>query len=84
MKAERHQLMAWLAGRPFHLRNDALGIDQCCPDFSCCQPELLVCREIRRAYLTSPQCVRDQFEAVFMAASAGWFRWEWYVTRTIN
>lgn len=30
------QMLAWAQGRPYHNRID----DECCPDFSCCKPEL--------------------------------------------
>lgn len=30
------QTFAWAQGRPYHNRVD----DECCPDFSCCNPEL--------------------------------------------
>lgn len=33
----RAQTLSWAQGRPYHNRID----DECCPDFSCCQPELL-------------------------------------------
>lgn len=31
------QLLAWAQGRPYHNTVD----DECCPDFSCCHPDLL-------------------------------------------
>lgn len=32
----RVQCLAWAQGRPYHNNID----DECCPDFSCCQPDL--------------------------------------------
>ena len=32
----RLQALAWAEGRPYHNRID----DECCPDFSCCHPQL--------------------------------------------
>lgn len=32
----RQQTLSWAIGRPYHNRID----DECCPDFSCCNPEL--------------------------------------------
>lgn len=32
----RVQTLSWAMGRPYHNTID----DECCPDFSCCQPEL--------------------------------------------
>lgn len=33
----RAQLVSWAFGRPYHEPHN----DECCPDFSCCYPELL-------------------------------------------
>lgn len=41
------QLERWLEGDPVH--NE--GRDECCPDFSCCRPDLLVEREVREAFM---------------------------------
>lgn len=40
------QISDWLAGKPWHnhLRNE------CCPDFSCCKPELLAPLHERKAF----------------------------------
>jgi len=43
------QLAAWVEGCPRH--NSEL--DECCPDFSCCRPHLLVPREEREMFLTA-------------------------------
>ncbi len=32
----RAQTLKWAMGQPYHNRID----DECCPDFSCCQPDL--------------------------------------------
>ena len=40
----RVQTFAWAEGRPYHNRID----DECCPDFSCCQPELFEADEAER------------------------------------
>lgn len=37
----RWQLLAWLAGRPWHNQHANRDLDEpgeCCPDFSCCGP----------------------------------------------
>jgi hypothetical protein len=41
----RLQGLAWVAGMPFHNRID----DECCPDFSCCHPELFEEDQEKRA-----------------------------------
>lgn len=43
------QLNKWVEGKPEHNTVD----DECCPDFSCCQPESL-----------QPKTVRETFKAV--------------------
>ena len=37
------QLKAWVEGKPYHAK-------QCCPDFSCCEPELLADEGIRKTF----------------------------------
>ena len=32
----RTQMVSWAMGRPYHNRQD----DECCPDFSCCYPDM--------------------------------------------
>lgn len=46
MKAEE-QLKLWVAGRPVHNKEQ----NECCPDFSCCQPRLLAPKHEREAFL---------------------------------
>lgn len=38
------QTLAWAEGRPYHNHIDC----ECCPDFSCCQPELFENNEEER------------------------------------
>lgn len=42
-----HQVKWWAAGYPTH---NPVG-DECCPDFSCCQPQLLMGEKSRQAFL---------------------------------
>ena len=44
--ASRQQMISWLNGRPFH----SPVTDECCPDFSCCYPDMLMSQEERNAY----------------------------------
>jgi len=46
MKHEE-QLKLWVKGKPIH--NDKW--DECCPDFSCCQPHLLAPEHERKTFL---------------------------------
>lgn len=40
------QLARWVVGEPVHNADR----DECCPDFSCCQPELLAPRDLREKF----------------------------------
>jgi|HubBroStandDraft_6_1064221.scaffolds.fasta_scaffold1274951_1 hypothetical protein len=53
------QLEQWVAGNPIHAAN-------CCPDFSCCRPELLASQVIRKAYLAAGEDERIQFLGYFL------------------
>jgi hypothetical protein len=48
------QLRQWVAGNPIHNDEHPAGIEggECCPDFSCCNPELL-----------APKAIREEFAA---------------------
>lgn len=41
-----NQLDEWVKGNPIHNSVD----DECCPDFSCCKPNLLQPEEIRKTF----------------------------------
>jgi hypothetical protein len=41
------QLQSWLQGQPMHNPTR----DECCPDFSCCHPELLAPEHVRKAFV---------------------------------
>jgi hypothetical protein len=47
-QALRQQLMLWLIGQPTHLPEPW---DECCPDFSCCYPDMLMPEDERRDYV---------------------------------
>jgi len=40
------QLIEWVKGNPVHNYEDG----ECCPDFSCCYPDLLAPAEVRKAF----------------------------------
>jgi len=48
MKIEE-QTEQWLLGNPLH-NNER---DECCPDFSCCTPELLAPMEVREVFVAA-------------------------------
>jgi len=45
------QLKLWVKGKPVH--NDERN--ECCPDFSCCQPQLLAPEHERKTFLEAYQ-----------------------------
>ena len=45
----QHQVNEWVAGRPWH--NTVR--DECCPDFSCCRPDLIWPDEMRKEFAAS-------------------------------
>lgn len=59
------QLKLWVEGKSFHNRDR----DECCPDFSCCKPELQAPREVREAFVAASPRQRDKFLMSFLAAA---------------
>lgn len=45
------QTLDWSNGRPWHNNIDG----ECCPDFSCCHPELLAPKKVRERFLKAEQ-----------------------------
>ena len=67
IESSDYQLTEWVAGRPQH--NYAVGSGgECCPDFSCCQPELLVDKETREAFRDASELVRLEMLGMFLGA----------------
>ena len=58
------QLAEWVKGNSIH--NDTR--DECCPDFSCCQPELLADEATRTAFEAANDEDRMQFLGMFLGA----------------
>lgn len=58
------QLQSWLAGKPVH--NDYAG--ECCPDFSCCQSDLLWPEDKRKQFVSADDETRY---TMLMGALAG-------------
>jgi hypothetical protein len=50
-KEQERQLTEWVKGNPFHNDVD----DECCPDFSCCRPELLAPEYERQAFANASE-----------------------------
>lgn len=78
------QLRLWVEGNPVHNHDrwtdvvDAEGNvlyrkkmkgGECCPDFSCCRPELLAPREVREAFAAASEQERMRYLAMFLGAA---------------
>ena len=67
-EAQRHQLQEWLAGRPWHnpwapgaaqAFPDDRAKGECCPDFSCCRPDMIWAEDRRIAFVTATDEARE-------------------------
>ncbi len=56
------QLERWVAGEPVH--NDEK--DECCPDFSCCNPKLLATQEEREKFRGASEDERAAMLSIFL------------------
>jgi len=59
------QLGRWLAGDPICPNTS----DECCPDFSCCNPKLLSEPLVRKAFMQGSQGEREAWLGVFLGAA---------------
>ncbi len=64
MMTTDEQLASWLEGKSIH--NDTR--DECCPDFSCCQSDLLVDRQTRQAFVDADDETRFGMLGMFLGA----------------
>ena len=55
------QLAEWLKGNSIH--ND--DTESCCPDFSCCLPDLLVDQQTRQAFVNANEELRMSMLGMF-------------------
>jgi len=58
------QVDLWVQGRSVHNPDR----DECCPDFSCCQPDLLAPVEVRKAFQAAGEQQRIKFLSQFLGA----------------
>jgi len=64
-QARDFQLSCWVDGVPLH----NLKADECCPDFSCCRPELLAEKQVRDAFFRGDSSTRTQMLGMFLGAA---------------
>jgi len=65
LKSCEEQIAWWVAGDSFHSDHRGLG-PECCPDFSCCNPELLQPMEVRLAYQAAGEKQRGKLCMMFL------------------
>ena len=56
---EQEQLERWAAGESLHVM-DAAGLPICCPDFSCCRPEMRWPKEERERFIAAGEAERER------------------------
>lgn len=61
------QLDRWVEGEPVHREDDDDG--ECCPDFSCCVPELLAEEDVRRRFVAADEEGRSALLMGFLGAA---------------
>lgn len=59
------QLRLWANGTSVHNAER----DECCPDFSCCRPELLQPEKIRRAFVEAGEGERFKLLGLFLSTA---------------
>lgn len=58
----QYQLDEWVKGNSIHNTTD----EECCPDFSCCKPELQQPEEIRKLFYHGNNDVREMLLCTFL------------------
>lgn len=76
-EASEYQLSEWVEGRPWHNPFDHDGTrhdgdttkGECCPDFSCCNPNMLAPRKAREAFAKADEGVRFEMLGMFLGGA---------------
>jgi hypothetical protein len=63
-----YQLRRWVAGQSIHRLVPDVEGGECCPDFSCCRPDLLQPPEVRRAFAAADERGRSRWLGHFLGA----------------
>ena len=61
------QLRLWVAGESTHVRTKGPEGYECCPDFSCCEPDMLAPVEVRKAFVVASPVKRGKFLVQFLS-----------------
>lgn len=65
LKDCEEQVDRWVSGESLHSDHRGCG-PECCPDFSCCDPDLLQPLEVRRAFKRADSRERGKLCMVFL------------------
>ena len=57
----------WAKGNSYHNDID----NECCPDFSCCKPELKASDEQRQVFINAPREVQEKMLYTFLGSLCG-------------
>ena len=60
-----YQLKEWVSGNPIHNQVE----DECCPDFSCCKPELLSPEDYRKTFTAANNEQREKMLFGFLGSA---------------
>lgn len=64
----QHQLQEWVRGNPIHNEQD----NECCPDFSCCIPELLQVEDERKRFAIAVANADESIQIGMLATYLGY------------
>ena len=78
------QLERWVAGESVHRLDHNLFGGECCPDFSCCKPELLAEETVRKAFAAAPQKERMSYLGHFLGTAISRAREQGEIDSTKN
>jgi len=67
--SSEEQLKRWVAGESVHRIIPNISGGECCPDFSCCKPELLAEEDVRKAFAAASEKERYKFLGHFLGAA---------------
>jgi hypothetical protein len=65
----QEQLALWVEGTPVHRGKKENPDNECCPDFSCCKPDLLQPKPVREAYVAADEATRMKLLGTFLQAA---------------
>jgi hypothetical protein len=68
IKTHEEQLRLWVEGKSVHVKVNRKPPDdwECCPDFSCCHPELQQPKEVRKAFVNTTQEKKNELLMFFL------------------